>query len=156
MDLHNKLNQLLKSHSISYQSIEHPPGETCELAAQMRGSELKIGGKSLLLKSKRGFHIFTLSAALEADSTRMRKILRSQKLRFAKDDEFYSITGAPKGALPPFGRELQKLDLYLDLSILENDEIAFNAGLLTQSYILSTNDYLKISTPFLCSFSKPK
>src|SRR6056300_1760409 len=156
MELHHKLNQLLNSHKISYQSMEHPPGQTCELAAQMRGSELKIGGKSLLLKSKRGFHIFTLSAAFEADSTRMRKILRSQKLRFAKDEEFTSITGVPKGALPPFGRELHSLDLYLDLSILENDSIAFNAGLLTQSYILSTNDYLKISSPFICSFSKVK
>ena len=155
MDLHQKLTEFLNSYNIKFEELEHPPGETCEMAALNRGSDLKIGGKSLLFKSKRGFHIFTLSAAMEADSTQIRKILRSQKLRFASAEEFKDLTGVPKGALPPFGRELHEtLDLYLDLSILENKKIAFNAGRLTQSYILNLEDYLRISSPYLCSFSK--
>lgn len=154
MDIHQKLTDLLNSKNISFESFDHDPATTCEEAAQNRGRDLAIGGKTLLLKSKKGYAIFVLSAAKKADSSRIRKILRSQKLRFASEEEFKEIGSVSKGALPPFGEGIYPYELYVDLSVLQNDYIAFNAGILTRSYILKMDDYLSVVSPFYCHFSK--
>jgi Ala-tRNA(Pro) deacylase len=154
MTLTEKIKTLLLEHSISFKEVDHEPSPDCITSAQNRNEDLKIGGKSLLLKSRDEFKIFVLSAAKEADSKKIRAILRSQKLRFATKEELLEFAGVEKGALPPFGRPVQPFDLYLDRSILQNEKIAFNAGILTKSFIISVEDYLKLVKPFICDFSK--
>jgi len=152
--LTEKLRKLLQDREIDFEEVDHEPGPDCESAANARGEDLKIGGKTLLFKDKTGFRLFVLSAAKKADNNKIRKILKSQKLRFATQEELFEMTGVEKGALPPFGRDLLPFDLYLDKSILENERIAFNAGILTKSYILKVKDYLQLVDPIICQFSK--
>lgn len=85
-----------------------------------------------------------MSAALTFDSRKARQILGSQKLRFATKEELRELTSAVSGALPPFGRPVQDFDLYIDKSLLENEVIAFNAGLLTCSFIMNTQDWYQV------------
>ena len=56
-------------------------------------------------------------------------------------------TGLVPGSVPPFGIPVLPFPLFVDAAIVENDRIAFNAGLLTDSVILSTADYLQIAQP---------
>jgi Ala-tRNA(Pro) deacylase len=151
--LTHKIRTYLIENKITFKEVDHESAETCEKSAAARGEDLKIGGKTLLFKSKKGFSIFTLSAAKKLDSTKVRKILKSSKLRFARDEEFTELTGTVKGALPPLGRPILELDLYVDNSIFLNDKIAFNAGILTKSFILDIEDYKKIITYTAESFS---
>jgi Ala-tRNA(Pro) deacylase len=154
MNFTDQLRAFLISKKVSFKEIDHDPGPTCKEAAKNRGEDLRISGKTLLFKDKKDFRMFVLSGALQVDSNKVRKILRSQRLRFATDEEFLKLTGVPKGALPPIGRDFLPFDLYLDLSILENDKIAFNAGILTKSFILPMSEYLKAVKPKICLFSK--
>ncbi len=154
MTLTEKIKRLLVENSISFKEVDHEPSPDCITSAQNRNEDLKIGGKSLLLKAKDGFKIFVLSAAKEADSKKIRSILNSQKLRFATKDELLDLAGVVKGALPPFGPPVLPFDLYLDRSILQNEKIAFNAGILTKSFIISVKDYLRLVKPQICDFSK--
>ena len=154
MTLTEKIKSLLLEHSISFKEVDHEPSPDCITSAQNRNEDLKIGGKSLLLKARDKFKIFVLSAAKEADSKKIRAILKSQKLRFATKEELLELAGVEKGALPPFGPPVLPFDLYLDRSILENEKIAFNAGILTKSFIILVEDYLKLVKPFICDFSK--
>ena len=155
IELNKKIRELLKLKGIAFREVEHEPSSDCETSATSRGEDLKIGGKTILFKGKNGFSLFVLSAALSVDSNQVRKILKSQKLRFATEEELMEKVGVLKGALPPFGRDILPYDLYLDESILENEYIAFNAAFLTQSFILKVSDYLTIVTPEkICSFSK--
>lgn len=128
---------------------------TCDESAMARGEEKKIGGKTLMLKDKHGmYHLFVLSAALDADSNKIRRILKSQKLRFARDGELKEIAGVEKGALPPFGKGILPFDVYVDESILENDRIAFNPGVTTLSFIMNVADWLRLTRPKVCSFAR--
>ncbi len=155
MDLTEKIRSLLEDNRIDYEERLHASVRTCEESARARGEEKKIGGKTLMLKDKKGmYHLFVLSAALNADSNKIRKILKSQKLRFATDDELKEIAGVEKGALPPFGRDILPFDLYVDESILENDRIAFNPGVTTLSFIMDVTDWLRIAGPTVCSFAR--
>lgn len=141
-------------NQITYRECDHEPTITSEQSAEARGEDIKIGGKTLLMKDKADFRLFVLSAAKQADSQKMRKILGSQKLRFATPDELLELAGVTKGALPPFGRPILPYDLYVDESIMENEKIAFNAGVLTKSIIMSVNDWRKIIDFKLCDFTK--
>ena len=153
-ELNQKIRVLLQEKGVPYREVEHAPSSDCQTSAASRGEDLKIGGKTILFKGKRGFSLFVLSAELSVDSNQVRKILKSQKLRFATEKELMEEVGVLKGALPPFGRDILPYDLYVDESILENEYIAFNAAFLTQSFILKVSDYLKVVSPQICSFSK--
>ena len=61
--------------------------------------------------------------------------------------------GLPPGAVPPFGKPIFELGLYVDKSVLENEYIAFNAGSLTKSIKLRVADYLKVAHPIIIEFS---
>jgi len=63
------------------------------------------------------------------------------------------LTGLPPGAVPPFGQPILPFELYVDESIRENAVIAFNAGELTTSLILSVEDYLRLAQPTIFRFS---
>jgi Ala-tRNA(Pro) deacylase len=64
------------------------------------------------------------------------------------------MTGLTPGAVPPFGRPILPFDLSVDSSILENQRIAFNAGSLTTSIIMSVKDYVRVAQPIIFSFSR--
>lgn len=154
MDLAQKIKDYLSQNAVTFRELDHEPAYTCEDSAKFRGEDLAIGGKTLLFKDKKSFKLFVISASLQVDSNKVRKILSSSKLRFASAEELMDLCGVVKGALPPFGRPIQDFDLYIDESIKENDYIAFNAGLLTKSIIFKTSDYLKLVDATFCKFSK--
>ena len=144
----------LDRKQISYRKIHHEPTRTSEDSARARGEDLEIGGKSLLLKVQEDFRLFVFSAAQKLDSSAVRSHLAARKLRFATKEELYEKTGLIPGSLPPFGKPILPFPLYVDISITENDRIAFNAGSLTDSVILNVGDYLRIAKPEVFSFTK--
>ncbi len=142
--LTEKILTSLHQEGIKFEYLEHAPTPTCELSSRERGIEQRFGGKTLLLKDKHSYKLFTLSSAKEADSRKIRQVLNSQKLRFASEEELRELAAVSKGALPPFGRPILDFDHYIDESIYQNEIIAFNPGVLTASIILKVEDYLKL------------
>jgi len=147
---------LLDQCSIPYRHVHHQPTYTSEESARARGESTRIGGKALLMKIEDQFQLFVLSAARKMDSHAMKKHLGVKRTRFAGKDELIELTGCVPGCVPPFGPPILPLDLYLDSSILENEKIAFNAGSLTDSIIMTVEDYLKLVSPKeIFEFSSP-
>jgi len=154
MSITDRIKSLLETNNIDFKEIDHHETRTCEESAEARGEDIKYGGKTILFKDKKDYRLFVISAALQIDNNKVRKILKSQRLRFATKDELMELAGVESGALPPFGREILPYDLYLDESILENEIICFNAGLLTKSIIMRTEDYLKLNQYQVHKFAK--
>ena len=134
-------------------TISHEPTRTSEDSARARGEALETGGKALLLKAGEAFSVFVLSAALKLDSSAVKKRLGVKSLRFATADELMDLTGLVPGSVPPFGEPVLPFPLFVDESIEANDRIAFNAGSLTDSVVLSTVDYLRVAGGEIFRFS---
>ncbi len=143
----DRIRVLLDHHGAPYREARHGPTRTSQEAADARGESIRIGGKAIVAKVDKKFRLFVLSAALELNSRAICRHLGAQRFRFADRDELSDLTGLVPGCVPPFGRPIQDLDLYVDLSILENDRIAFNAGSLTDSMIMNREDYIRIAGP---------
>lgn len=142
------IREQLRSLPCEFREVHHPPTRTSEESAAARGEPLRIGGKALLLKTEDGqYRLFVLPADAKLDSAAIRQHLGLKKTRFASAEELLQLTGLVPGSVPPFGGPILPFDLYVDQGISENDRIAFNAGSLTDSIILSTEDFLRAANP---------
>jgi Ala-tRNA(Pro) deacylase len=154
MNVLENVKAMLDENRISYRAVHHEPTTTSAESAAARGEDLSIGGKAILMKIEEEFKLFVLSAALQIDSKKIKKAFGVKRTRFATAEELMELTGLVPGSVPPFGRPILNLELYLDRSILSNDRIAFNAGSLTDSIIMQTEDYLKLISPQVMDFSR--
>jgi prolyl-tRNA editing enzyme YbaK/EbsC (Cys-tRNA(Pro) deacylase) len=152
----DSIRDLLAREAIPYRLLHHEPTTTSEASARARGEELRVGGKALLVKTDDTFRLFVLSAALKFDSTGVKKHLGAKKIRFATREELMDMTGLVPGCVPPFGSPILPFELFVDRSITVNDRIAFNAGSLTDSIIMSVDDYLRVAHPTILVFSQPE
>jgi len=143
----------LRSQKIEFTIIQHEPTLTSAQSAKARGEDLSIGGKAIIMKVGNDFKIFVLSASKKIDSNAIKKKFGVKKLRFVNSDELKELTGLTSGAVPPFAKPFFDMDLYIDQSILQNKRIAFNAGSLTNSIILSVDDYIRIAQGIVFGFS---
>jgi prolyl-tRNA editing enzyme YbaK/EbsC (Cys-tRNA(Pro) deacylase) len=149
------IRALLESESIAFREVHHAPTFTSEDSAKARGEELRTGGKAILLKVDADFRLFVLSAALKVDSAGIKQRFTAKKLRFATSDELLHLTGLVPGSVPPFGEPVLPFELFVDPSIQAQVKIAFNAGSLTDSIVMRTEDYLRIARPIIFPFAAP-
>lgn len=147
LEVFYRIRDWLTEQEICFREMEHEPTYTSEESAAARGEELKVGGKALLLKVGGRMNLFVLPADCRVDSAAIRDRLLVRKTRFATPEELKELTGLVPGSVPPFGEPILPFDLYLDELVTENDRIAFNAGSLRHSLILSMKDYLKVAQP---------
>ncbi len=149
----SRLEAFLREQRIPFREVAHPPTLTSEDSARARGEPLAIGGKALLLKLDDAYALFVLSAARKLDNAAIRRALGAKKARFATSEELWDMTGLVPGSVPPFGKPLLPFVLYADPSILEQPRIAFNAGLLTRSFVLAIEDWAEAVRPESSDFA---
>lgn len=146
---------MFEKNGVEYQLYEHEPVYTSREAARVRGVELKTGCKSMVLKTKDGSFILTNTAADRKIDLRKLERIVGTKLSFATKEEVLQTTNCKSGSVPPFGG-MFGLPTYLDESILENDFVNFNIGVLTKSVKISRQDLLRLMNPIISEFSKSK
>jgi Ala-tRNA(Pro) deacylase len=141
------IKEMLETASVPFKMVRHEPTFTSQQSAKARGEDISTGGKAIIMKIGESFKLFVLSAALRVESASIKKHFMEKRIRFATKEELHELTGLVPGCVPPFGEPILHLELYVDNSVLQNEKIAFNAGSLTDSIIMQTEDYLKLARP---------
>jgi len=145
----------LNTAGIAFREVEHEPTRTSEESAAARGEALGVGAKALLLKTDKLFGLFVLPADCKLDSAAIRRHLGARKTRFATTEELHELTGLVPGAVPPFGAPILPFELYADESVgVEFDKLAFNAGSLKHSIIMTASDWAAVARPKRFRFAK--
>ena len=150
----NRIVALLEEHDVPFGHVHHKPVRTSEQAAAARGEPLEIGGKALVIKTDGDFALFVLSAVARLETRALKRYIGAKNIRFASPDELMSLTGLVPGSVPPFGRPVLPLPLYADPSVFDNQRIAFNAGSLKDSLVITTSDYRLVAKPEVFRFRK--
>lgn len=153
-EIHNKIIAFLDKADVKYKTVHHAVTLTSEDSARERGTPLEWGGKSLVMKIGDEFKIFVISASRRVDTKKIKKYFNEKRRRFITREELEEMTGLKSGSVPPFGQPILPFPLYMDKSVTENEMIAFNAGSLTDSVIMKTEDYLKVAKPEVFDFSE--
>ncbi len=150
----DRIQQWLTEQSVSFKTLHHQATRTSEESAAVRGEALAVGAKAIVMKVGGRFALFVISAARRIDGRKIRAQLGVKKMRFATPDELMDLTGLMPGAVPPFGRPILDLDLFVDASVQANNRVAFNAGSLTDSIIMATDDYINLIDATLFDFAR--
>jgi len=141
------IRERLQSADVAFRELHHEPTYTSEESARVRGEPLRNGGKALLMKVGSDYRLFVLCADDKIDSGAVREHFGVRKMRFATREELLAQTGLVPGSVPPFGHPVLPFELYVEAGVTQNERIAFNAGSLCDSIIMSREDYLRIAQP---------
>lgn len=147
-----KIKSLLDKNALFYQLFEHEPVYTSEDAARVRGEDPRIGAKALVFVSDGKPILLVLPGNRRVDTATFKKRFSVKDLRMATADEVFKSTTVPIGAVPPFGNTMG-LKTYCDESLLQNEEIAFNAGKHTVTIKMKAEDYKIVVKPEVASFT---
>jgi prolyl-tRNA editing enzyme YbaK/EbsC (Cys-tRNA(Pro) deacylase) len=137
-----KVLEFLTSQNIPFTRLEHVPVTTSEAAAGARGSRLEEGAKALIVKANEQYYHLIISAARRVDNNKLRKILGTNRVRFATPEELKKLTGCLPGAVPPFGN-LFGLTVFMDDALLAEETVYFNCGSHTISLRMARADLVK-------------
>ena len=150
------LLELFKSKGVEYTLFEHQLVYTSEEASKVRNVELKTGVKAMLVKSKDGgnYLLADVAADRRIDFPKLESLAKARHFRFATRDEVLAATKCEPGSVHPLGR-LFGIETFLDNSVLENEYVNFNIGMLTKSVKIRSKDLLRVLEPdLLADFSK--
>jgi Ala-tRNA(Pro) deacylase len=157
-DTYTRLIAFLNEKDVSYRLIDHTAEGRTELVSPMRGNELSQAAKCIVLIVKMGkkitrFILAVIPGDTMVDFQSVKLLLGSTYVSFASPDIAERLAGSVAGTILPFSFN-HDLELVVDPSLLENDEIYFNAARLDRSMVLSTRDYVAVAKPRLERIAK--
>ena len=150
------IKKKLDEEKIPYTILEHAQVSTSEEAAMVRGygkAGMKIGAKAMIIRSEGKFYQFVLPGDRKLDFKKIKTVLGTESASLATPREVEEVIGCKVGAVPPCGT-LLGITTYVDSHLLDNEEIAFNAGKHTASITMKTADWMKIIEPVVADFSQ--
>ncbi len=149
---YKKIIALLDENGCEYETQHHEPTRTSEIAARVRGVDLKEGAKAIVVRGEktRNHFLFVMPANMKLQGSAVKQVI-GERVSFAKNVE--EVTGCVPGAVPPFGSVIG-LQTYVDTHLKENETIHFNAGSLTDSVSMLYKDYLEIEKPIVATIAK--
>jgi Ala-tRNA(Pro) deacylase len=147
-----KLKELLDKHKIKYVSISHSEAYTASevaASAHVKGRNL---AKTVIVKLDGKFAMAVLPSKFHVDLERLRTGTRSGSIELAAEAEFAKeFSGCAEGAMPPFGN-LYGMPVYVEASLAEDADIAFNACTHTELIQMSFKDFQALVKPTVLSF----
>ena len=147
-DLQMAIVRCLAEAGVVFRQLHHEPTPTSADSARVRGEPMGSGAKALLLKTDDLFRLFVLPGDRRLDSASVKRQLGLGRLRFASPEELFAQTGLIPGAVPPFGPPILPFELIADTGIGQTyPNVAFNAGSVTDSIIMSAADWDRVAKP---------
>jgi Ala-tRNA(Pro) deacylase len=145
------LIDLLDERGISYRLIDHAPEGRTELVSGLRGHPLREAAKCLVLLVKVGKKVtrYVLAAVpgdARVDFGAVKSLLGATYVAVASPEIAERLSGSEVGTILPFAFT-PDLELVVDSSVLDNQELYFNAARLDRSIVLKTQDYVAIAQP---------
>ena len=152
-DTYERLIALLDQQGVPYRLIDHAPEGRTELVSVMRGNTLSQAAKCIVLMVKIGKKITRYILAVVPGDARLdlqavKALMGGTYVAFASSDIAERLAGSVAGTILPFSFN-PELELVVDPSLLENDELYFNAARLDRSLVLKTSDYVALAKPRL-------
>jgi Ala-tRNA(Pro) deacylase len=148
-----KLKEFLDKEGIKYVSIVHSTAYTAQevaASAHITGKEL---AKTVIVKLDGQMAMAVLPANRKVVLQDLREVTGSDQVKFASEEEFKArFPECETGAMPPFGN-LYGIPVYVDETLTEDSEIAFNAGSHFELIRMSYADFERLVKPEIMSFS---
>ncbi len=151
--LSRKLKDYLNSQGIKYVTITHSQAYTANEIAEVAHIPGKELAKTVMVKIDGKMTMAVLPASYKVNFDLLKEASGASKVELANEKEFEDkFPGCEIGAMPPFGN-IYEMEVFVDKSLSEDEEIAFNAGSHTELIRLSYKDFNRLVKPVVIKFS---
>ena len=149
-----QLKEFLDGAGVKYVVVTHAPAYTAQeiaASAHIPGKDL---AKTVMVKLDGKMAMAVLPANLVVDFAGLKATSGATDASLATESDFRSLfPECEVGAMPPFGN-LYGVPVYVDNSLAEDDEIAFNAGSHKELFRMAYNDFERLVKPRTGNFGK--
>lgn len=119
------------------------PVHSLEQAARERGQRPEQVVRSILFRlAQDRFAMVLIGGSAQVSWKLLRQHVGQSRLTMATEDEVLRVTGYPTGAVSPFGLP-QPVPVYLDRSVLAEEEISIGSGVRGTTVILRSADLVR-------------
>ena len=151
-----KVKQFLDENEVKYVSISHSPAFTAQeiaASAHVPGKQL---AKTVMVQVDAKMAMAVLPASLDIDFDRLREVAGAETVELASESEFSDLfPGCEPGAMSPFGN-LYDMAVYVEQTLTEDREIAFNAGSHSELVKLLYRDFEMLVKPTVAAFGRSR
>ena len=152
MSILKRLKDHLDREQVPYEVLPHQETYRATDLAQTLHVPGKALAKAVMLRVGDRFVMTVLPANWKVDLTRVKEILGTAHVRLATEEEFKGLfPDCEPGAMPPFGH-LYGLDVYVDQSLTEDEEIVFHAGTHFEAVKLRYRHFADLAHPKVAEF----
>ncbi len=142
-----KLREYLSQNQVNYTSIAHPLAYSAREISHLCHIPEHQLAKSVMIHVGQKIAMVVLPARYTLDFDKLKKDLQENNVTLAAESEFnHLFIDCELGAMPPFGN-LYNIDVYVEKSLANNREIAFNAGTHTEVIKIQYQDFVKLVNP---------
>lgn len=151
----SRLKEYLDAHHVPYEVLPHPAVYRAPEVAQALHVPGKDLAKVVIVKVDERFVMTVLPADWKVDVKHLKGVFGTKHVRLATEQEFKELfPDCQTGAMPPFGN-LYGLDVYVDRSLAEDEEIFFEAGAYDTAIKMRYQDFAHLVQPRIAEFHQP-
>jgi len=142
-----QLKEFLDRNNVKYVTIAHSVAYTAQeiaASAHVRGKEL---AKTVMVKLDGMMAMAVVPASRRVNFEILKKEVGAGAAELAEEGEFRDrFPECELGAMPPFGN-LYGMEVLVSQDLAQDEEIAFNAGTLTELIRMSWKDFQRLVQP---------
>jgi len=154
MPILKRLRDYLDRQNVPYQVLAHHEAYTAPEIAHTLHVSGKMLAKVVMVKADERFVMTVLPSNWQVDFTRLKEVLEARHVHLATEDEFKGLfPDCQIGTMPPFGN-LYGVDVYVDQSLTEDEEIVFQAGTHFGAVKLRYRDFEALVHPKVAEFHR--
>jgi Ala-tRNA(Pro) deacylase len=154
MSISRILKAYLDHEKVHYDVLPHPEAFRAVAIAQTLHTPEKEMAKVVIVKVDQRFMMMVLPASWNVDLHRLRSVFATHQVRLATEEEIKSLfPDCELGAMPPFGH-LYGLPVYVDQSLVEDEEIVFQAGTHSEAIRMRYWDFASLTFPVVEQFHR--
>jgi Ala-tRNA(Pro) deacylase len=148
-----KLKEFLDREKVKYVSVAHSVAYTAQEIAWITHTPGKELAKTVMVKLDDKLAMAVLPASFNVDLARIKSAAGASSVALASEREFRSrFPDCETGAMPPFGN-LYDVPVYVDESLTQDKEIAFNAGTHRELIRIAYEDFARLVKPLVAKFA---
>jgi Ala-tRNA(Pro) deacylase len=151
-----KVKSFLDGHEVRYVVISHSKAYTAQGIAAVSHISGRFLAKTVIVKLDGALAMAVLPASYQVDLIALKHGIGVRDAELATEREFKQhFPDCETGAMPPFGN-LYGIPVYVDESLTEDDEIAFNAGSHHELIRMTYTDFDRLVRPEVLHFSSAR
>ncbi len=149
------LTEYLDRQHVTYDVLEHDPAYTAQETAAVAHIPGREMAKTVIVVVDGQMAMAVLPAHQRLDLKQLKQAAGAKQVAICHESDFVrTFPDCEPGAMPPFGN-LFNMQVYVADSLMEDDEIAFNAGSHTELIRMSYDDYVRLVHPKVVHLTSP-